>query len=323
MGAPPGWAQDCMLIAVFAVCVQSVCCLLMPIFVGSACKVDEDGNPDYDLQPMVGAYAVAVVKYVALLALHGSVITVCVSVYAMTPETAHSGGRFLNNTKSLFEGLAVTMLVFGISLLFSSSKVIGMAIKFAIEAADQELLGVDITVKKCALSLFKGYVHVQRLVVHQPEDEIVYAKNEEGKLVGTPTGSKCEWKDDYIAKIDLILIKINVGRILQTLGKEFELENLSLKGVHVNIEKPNTDLKQSNSNIEYIINHLDALGLIPPPEEAPKQEEPVKAEPKKEEPAKPDEKPADIDIPTIILRKIVLGDIGAGVAIRGVRFLGE
>merc|ERR1719453_1848005 len=88
LGSPPGWAQDCMLIAVFATCVQSVCCLVIPIFVGSACKVDEDGNPDYDLEPMIGAYAVAVVKYVALMALHGSTVGVCIAVYAMTPETA-------------------------------------------------------------------------------------------------------------------------------------------------------------------------------------------------------------------------------------------
>merc|ERR1719498_610285 len=88
-GDPPGWAQDFMLIAVFATCVQSVCCLLMPIFIGSACKVDEDGNPDYDLEPMVGAYAVAVVKYVALMALHGSIVTICVAVFVMTPESAN------------------------------------------------------------------------------------------------------------------------------------------------------------------------------------------------------------------------------------------
>merc|ERR1719321_1015436 len=121
MGAPPGWAQDCMLIAVFAVCVQSVCCLLMPIFVGSACKVDEDGNPDYDLQPMVGAYAVAVVKYVALFALHGSVMMVCYSVYAMTPETAHSGNRMIESRKELFKALAGTLVLFSFALLFSSA----------------------------------------------------------------------------------------------------------------------------------------------------------------------------------------------------------
>merc|ERR1719436_2083507 len=62
-GDPPGWAQDCMNIAVFSCCVQAISCLLMPIFTASACKVDEDGNPDYDTKPMIGAYAVAILKY--------------------------------------------------------------------------------------------------------------------------------------------------------------------------------------------------------------------------------------------------------------------
>merc|ERR1719343_196297 len=87
-GSPPGWAQDCMVISVFATCVQSVCCLVMPIFIGTACRVDEDGNPDYDLRPMIGAYAVTVVKYVALLSLHGAVVLICLAVVTMTPENA-------------------------------------------------------------------------------------------------------------------------------------------------------------------------------------------------------------------------------------------
>jgi len=328
-GDPPGWAQDCMLIAVFATCVQAFCCLVMPIFIGSACQVDEDGNPDYDLEPMVGAYAVAVVKYVALIALHGSVMLVCYSVWAMTPETAHSGNRIIESWAALSKGLFITLCIFFVALLFSSAKVIGMGIKMAIEACDETLLGVEITVKKVALNLFKGYVEIKDLKVHNPEDEIVYKKNEKGKLVGTPTGKKCEWKDDYIAKIHLVLLKINVGRIISSRGKEFELQNLSIVGIHVNVEKPNTDLKEKNSNIEYIMNHLDALGLIPPEEEPdkskvepPKKEEPKKEEPKKKEDAKDKPKPG-VDVPRIVLHKIAIGDIGAGVTIRGVRVLGQ
>jgi len=319
-GAPPGWAQDCMLVAVFATCVQSVCCLLMPIFIGEATKVDEDGNPDYDLKPMVGAYAVSVVKYVALMALHGSVIAICTSVYVMTPETAHDGGRFLTNKKQLLEALVVTLVIFCFALLFSSAKVVGMAIKFVIESADKELIGVDITIKKVALNLFKGYVNISKLQVHNPEDEIIYARNAEGKMVGTPTGKKCDWKTEYIAKIDLVLVKINLWRLATSMAKEFELENLSIKGVHFNVEKPNTDMKDPNSNIEYVINHLDALGLIPPP---PKEGEAATPEPVKTEVPEPAKTPEELDIPTIIIHKIVLGDMGAGVLIRGVKFLGE
>jgi len=344
-GDPPGWAQDCMVIAVFATCTQAACCLLMPIFIGSACKVDEDGNPDYDLAPMVGAYAVAVVKYVALIALHGSIIAICVAVFVMTPETANSSGRFITNSKHLFEMVAGVLVVFCIALLLSSAKVIGMAIKMVIESADQELIGVDITIKKVALNIFKGYVHISRLKVHQPEDEIVYKRGPDGKMVGTPTGKKCEWAEDYIAKVDLVLIKINLWRIATSMGKEFEFENLSIKGVHVNVEKPDTNVKAENANIQYIINYMDSIGLIPPPP-TPEEEAANKAKAEADataqqaqEDLKLDEqegskvesavasadgkKPADPDTPAIIIHKIVLGDVGAGVCIRGVKFLGQ
>merc|ERR1712224_1148254 len=154
------------------------------------------------------------------------------------------------------------LVIFSIALLFSSAKVVGMAIKFAIESADKELLGVDITIKKVALNLFKGYVHISRLRVHQPEEEIAWVREKDGKLIGTPTGKKCEWTEDYIAKVDLILIKINLGRLFTSMGKEFELENLSIKGIHFHVEKPDTDMKAENASIQYIINHLDSLGLI-------------------------------------------------------------
>jgi len=306
MGAPPGWAQDCMLIAVFATCVQSVCCLLMPIFIGSACKVDEDGNPDYDLEPMVGAYAVAIVKYVALMALHGSVIAVCLSVFLMTPENANDSGRFITSQKDLFKGLAITMIVFSLALLFSSAKVVGMAIKMAIESCGELFVGVHIGVDKVALNLFKGYVNVSKVKIYQPEMEIIYKKQKDGTLTVTPTGKKLEWKANYVAKVGLVLIKINLWRLFKTLGKEFHLENLSITGVHIHIEKPNTDMKATNSNIEYIINYLDSIGLIPP-EDA--------------EPVKPIE--LDLDIPRLIINKISLGDIGAGVCIRGVPVVGQ
>lgn len=327
-GAPPGWAQDCMLIAVFATGVQAVCSLVMPIFIGKATEVDADGNPDYDLEPMIGAYAVAIVKYVALLTLHGSVITICISVYVMTPETAHDGGRFLTNRKQFFEMLMITAVIFLIALLLSSAKVVGIAIKMAIESADTALLGVDITIKKCALNAFKGYVQINDLQICQPQDELIYAKNDKGKLVGTPTGHKCDWKYDYIARIHLVLIKINLWRLVTSLGKEFELDNLSLTGVYVNVEKPDTNTKNKNSNVEYILNHIESLGLLPAADEAPKKEEP---KPKKEEPKpkKEDAKPKhgandkDAHGTKVILHKIVLGNMGVSVSIQKVKFLGE
>lgn len=326
-GSPPGWAQDCMLLAIFATGVQAVCCLVMPIFIGKACKVDADGNPDYDLEPMIGAYAVAIVKYVALLTLHGSVIAICMSVFVMTPETAHEGGRFLKDPKQFFQGLLIVAGVFFVALLLSSAKVVGMAIKIAIESVDQALLGVDITIKACSLNAFKGYVQVNDLVVHQPEDEIIYTTNDKGKLEGKKTGEKNDWKYDYIARVHLVLIKINLWRLITSLGKEFELENLSLTGVYVNVEKPDMNLKAKNSNVEYIMNYIDSLGLLPHPEDSssssakpePKKPEEKKEKPKKEEP----EKKKDGSGTKVVLHKIHLGNMGVSVTVQKVKILGE
>jgi len=343
MGAPPGWAQDWMLVCVFVTCVQAVCCLVMPIFIGTAAKVDDEGNPDYDTRPLIIAYAVTLVKYVALMFLHIGLVAICVAVFVMTPETAHSGGRFIEGGRALFKALAWVMFIFLLALMFSSAKVIGMAVKFAIESCDRIFLGVDITIKHAALGLCKGYVCIKDLVVHQPDQEIIYERDEKGALIAKPTGKELQWKNDYILKIKTVILKINLGRLITTLGKEFELENLSFTGIHANIEKPSADTKLKDSNIDYLLNHIDSLGLMPAeqeltPEEAKKKaEEEAKKAKEEAEQAKEDAEKAKAEaeakkaagvkddepfVPKVILRKIAFGDIGAGVVIQQVPVVG-
>merc|ERR1711972_226199 len=112
---------------------------------------------------------------------------------------------------------------------------------------------MGITIKSAALSLFKGYVSINQLKIHQPEFEKIYAKDEKGVLQCTQTGKTLEWEEDYIMKIRTIMLKINLWRLATSLGKEFELENLSLCGVHACIEKEGADIHAKNSNVEYII----------------------------------------------------------------------
>mmetsp|Transcript_46387 Transcript_46387/g.83932 ORF Transcript_46387/g.83932 Transcript_46387/m.83932 type:complete len:983 (+) Transcript_46387:43-2991(+) len=334
-GDPPGWAQDCMLICVFATCVQALCCLVMPIFIGAAVKgkkedtqadgtekpafkVDDDGNPDYDLRPMIGAYAVTVTKFVAMFSLHGGVIAICVANFVMTPETANSGDRFIKGGKQFFEGIAITLLVLCMSLLFSSAKVVGLAVKFAIESCDEVFLGVNITIRQAALSVCKGYVNIRDLKVHQPEKETIYEKQADGKVVKTVLDKPLNWKYDYVLKAKTVLVKINMWRLIRTLGKEFELENLNISGIHANVEKPTCDTKAKDSNVEYIVQHIESLGLIPPPEAA--AAEALKADKDKAAAAPA---PADDFQPKVILHKIVLGDFGCGVRVLGVPALGS
>merc|ERR1719181_1689669 len=65
-GDPQGWAQDAMDIILAATLIQIICCLMLPIFTGIATKTDNEGNAEYDLRPLIGAYVVTCLKYFAL-----------------------------------------------------------------------------------------------------------------------------------------------------------------------------------------------------------------------------------------------------------------
>jgi len=96
-GAPQGWVQDGMYLATWSILIQFMMCLIMPFFTGQKYTPDSlDGaqkpaKEDTVTNP-IGAWAVTIVRYAALLALMGGVATVTVGVYMMTPETANGRG---------------------------------------------------------------------------------------------------------------------------------------------------------------------------------------------------------------------------------------
>jgi len=53
-------------------------------------------------------------------------------------------------------------------LHYGGSSAVGNAVKTAIEAADRRVIGTDITLKSCDISLFQGRVQINGLVVHNP-----------------------------------------------------------------------------------------------------------------------------------------------------------
>jgi len=79
-GSPQGWAQDGMYLASWAVLVQFLMCLLMPIFTRKPYHTDSlDGTSVADKEPIsnpIGAWTVTIIRYLALLALFGGVIAV-------------------------------------------------------------------------------------------------------------------------------------------------------------------------------------------------------------------------------------------------------
>jgi hypothetical protein len=102
-GAPQGWVQDGMYLASWAVLIQFMMCLLMPIFTGRKFTPDTlDGSQkttDADINAMpggkVGAVTVTALRYVALVALLGGVAAVITGALIMTPETATGRGSMM------------------------------------------------------------------------------------------------------------------------------------------------------------------------------------------------------------------------------------
>mmetsp|Transcript_132690 Transcript_132690/g.296803 ORF Transcript_132690/g.296803 Transcript_132690/m.296803 type:complete len:952 (+) Transcript_132690:123-2978(+) len=236
-GNPQSWAQNCMGMCVFATAAQAICCLCLPLFTGAAAAVDEDGNATYNLRPMVGAYTVSAVKYMALLCLHGGVIAVCVAVFTMTPETTmHENTSKLTAVQQLIWIMGWAPVVLIVVMILSSAKVVGLAVKLGIESVDTLFLGVDITVDKAVLGLLYGYVKVGNLVVHNPS-------------------SHGSWTSQYLVKVDQMVVKVNVWRAIRSLGKQFEITTLKLQGVQVCYDLPGLG---KHSNVQYVLDHLKA-----------------------------------------------------------------
>merc|ERR1719324_829621 len=91
-GAPQGWAQDGMYMATWAVLIQFLMCLLIPICTGNVDKLDEDGNVMYKPDHWIALLCVQAVRWISYVLMYGGVITVVVAVYTMTPETANGRG---------------------------------------------------------------------------------------------------------------------------------------------------------------------------------------------------------------------------------------
>jgi len=276
LGNPPGWAQDCMFMCVFATAVQIGCCLMMPIFTSEAAQVDEDGNTTYDFSPMVGAYVVTVVKYIALMMLHGGVITVCAAVMVMTPEMCmQPGGGF--DTGKILKFLALACGITLVALLLSSAKVVGLAVKFAIESCDDLVVGTQIIVQKAALSVLEGYVNVQGLKIENPK------VMEDGVEINP-------WSKDSLLKVKMLVVKINIWRLVKSLGKEFEVTSLHLQGVSVAYEKWSLS---RDSNVNMILEYMKSKGLVPEEDESAKASS---APPKPSDPAPPAADTSDVDV---------------------------
>merc|ERR1719316_1808403 len=112
-GAPQGWVQDGMYLATWAILIQFVMCLIMPLFTGKPYTPDTLDAPvskenETNVSNYWGALAVSIVRYFALVALLGGITTVAVGVFMMTPETANGRGAIPVIADGTIPGVSVS-----------------------------------------------------------------------------------------------------------------------------------------------------------------------------------------------------------------------
>merc|ERR1719230_2437032 len=97
-GAPQGWAQDGMYMATWAILLQFLMVLLIPlctiVMEGKAHhpELDEDGNTKFKPEGKIALIVVEIVRWLGFILLYIGAITVMVGAMTMTPETANGRG---------------------------------------------------------------------------------------------------------------------------------------------------------------------------------------------------------------------------------------
>merc|ERR1719498_1829717 len=91
-GQPQKFARQGMFLSTYAVMIQVFMVLLMPLVLGSAPKVDDDGNVVSKPSSPVLGYIIVAVRYIALLCLYGGVVAIIYGLYTITPEKAMTPG---------------------------------------------------------------------------------------------------------------------------------------------------------------------------------------------------------------------------------------
>merc|ERR1719335_21174 len=97
-GAPQGYAQDGMYMSTWAVLIQFLMVLLIPlctlVMEGKAHhpELDEDGNAKWKPEGKIALIVVEIIRWLAFGLLYGGTITVMVGIWTMSPENANGRG---------------------------------------------------------------------------------------------------------------------------------------------------------------------------------------------------------------------------------------
>merc|ERR550537_429810 len=165
-------------------------------------------------------------KYFALFMIFGGVAVVGISMFMITPETARSDNKLFSGLAGIIGFVFLFVIVLLVVMVLSSAKVIGIAVKLAIESADKMLLGVDVDVGAARLDLCRGFVNLADVIVHNPEG----------------------YKTPYLLSVGKVVLKLDTIKLAKSLGKLIEVQALILSKVDIIFEKGST-----SSNVQDIV----------------------------------------------------------------------
>eukprot|EP00927_Polykrikos_kofoidii_P036649 TRINITY_DN30935_c0_g1_i1.p1 TRINITY_DN30935_c0_g1~~TRINITY_DN30935_c0_g1_i1.p1 ORF type:complete len:883 (-),score=115.14 TRINITY_DN30935_c0_g1_i1:25-2673(-) len=234
-GSPQVWAQDLLDMSVFAIFLQVTCCIVMPVFVDAATRVDADGHAEYNARPLVGSFCVTLVRYVASMGLHIGLLGQFIAVFTITPETANTDENTFRSSEFL-RMLLITLVITLISIVLSFPQVVGLAAKLAIEEVEETFLGTSIEIAKAKLNIFEGSVNIGGVKVHNPQ----------------PIAENKPWRCDHLLTFDRVVLKLDMWKLISSFGHTFEITDVSLKGTEVHYERQTT---KENSNICCVVAH--------------------------------------------------------------------
>jgi len=121
-GAPQGWAQDAMFLAVVAIGCQLGMVLVLAFFQQPP-RVDSTGTVVYEMKPLYTVYIVSIVRYISLVLLYGAVIAIIVSMLILTEEEARNPeGSELSRKRTIPILFAVFSALIVVGGLLSSGK---------------------------------------------------------------------------------------------------------------------------------------------------------------------------------------------------------
>jgi hypothetical protein len=89
-GAPQAWAQDGMFMSTWATLISLLMCLIVGVFM--EVEVDKDGNVVNKFESLWLAIPMITIRYLCMLLMYGGIVTVVVSIFLITPETANGRG---------------------------------------------------------------------------------------------------------------------------------------------------------------------------------------------------------------------------------------